>query len=457
MKKLGLLTIILIALAGNLFGQTPTTEKGWFEQGFNQRKEYKFAESVTSFTECLRINPNSAPCYTMRAQSYWNLNKHDLAIMDFDKSIQINPNNAQLYFNRGEYHFSWRTVAGRADLAMTDLNNAIRIKPDFADAFSIRAQLFLFKKDVDSAITDLNRAIGLNPKFAAFYQLRAKANCQKGNLRFANQDEGKVKELGGSVDNFCIAQGKTIPSYDQIQISLVSLGTKDAAWEIINEMLPKYPEYYLLYAERARLYNREGKRAEARKDIARSFELNPDNTEAKLVLETIELDEKLSQSTNSNTTKTVPVKPVVKVPTKRENAEKIADKAESLLNEGAGLLEQGKVTDAEAKLKLAFPEINKAAEADETYAKPQVLLGMYYFLFSMSPNTKNVSQMRSLAIIAYDKAVKLDANNSRAYFGKGLIFEMSGNKSEAKSNYQKALQVDPNESAAKEGLKRVGN
>lgn len=162
MKKLGLLTTILLVFTNIFYGQTPTTEKDWFTLGFNQREEYKFKESIISFTECLKINPKSAPCYGMRAMSYWNLSKYDLAKQDFDTAIQINPNNYLVYFYRGEFRYAFRSK-GEIDLAIADFTKSIQLKPDYAPAYFARGESYKYKNDKNAAIADFTKTLELDP------------------------------------------------------------------------------------------------------------------------------------------------------------------------------------------------------------------------------------------------------------------------------------------------------
>lgn len=452
MKKLGLSAIILVSLACISFGQTPTTAKEWYELGYKQFSNLEAGKAVQSFAECIRLNAKATPCYHYRALANGSLarggfplsdeeggwiitdtEKLLLSIRDLDWLIQNDPNNTQFLSLRGASHFWLRKLAGRTDLALADFNKIIQIKPDDANTYINRAKLNLFKNDLEAVISDTSKAIQLNPKSSVAFEIRAAANCRKGDVELANRDEEKERELASSPKKVCYARGKTFSDEDWRRIKLSN------KIEVLSELAAKYPDSYSVYLQRGKIQFEQKNLAEAKKDIQRALELNPSNAEAKEVLSKI------------NALQPKAVDP------KRSNSQKLADKAETILNDGASLLENGKVTDAEIKLKAAFAEITKAIEADETYSKPNQLLGFYYFVNSMSPNDKNPSLTRGLAIVAFNKAISLDPKNAAAVAGLGVVFEVSGKRAEAKIQYQKALQINPNEFAAKEGLKRVGN
>lgn len=452
MQKLGLLIIILVALVSISFGQTPTTAKDWYELGYKQFSNLEAQKAVQSFAECIRLNSKATPCYHYRAlansslamggfplsdeEGGWIIVDTDkllLSIKDLDWLIQNDPTNTEFLSLRGSSHFWLRKMAGRVELAMADFNKVIQINPDAANTYANRAKLHLFKNDLESAVSDANKVIQLNPKSSTAFEIRATVNCRKGNVELANTDEEKERELGFTVEKVCYAIGKTFSDADWRKIKWSS------KIEGFDELAAKYPDSYLLFLQRGKLQIEKKNLAEAKKDIQKALELNSTNAEAKELLRKI------------NALQPKPAE------LKRANAIKQTDKAESILNEGADLLQNGKIIEAEAKMKAAFTEINKAIESDETYSKPQQLLGLYYFLNSMSPNDKNPNLTRGLAIVAFNKAISLDPKNAAAVAGLGVVFEISGKKAEAKAQYQKALQINPNESAAKEGLKRVGN
>ena len=55
------------------------------------------------------------------------------------------------------------------DSALADLDEAIRLDPDYACAYTNRGRIFAFKREVDRAMADYDRAIGIDPGFALAY------------------------------------------------------------------------------------------------------------------------------------------------------------------------------------------------------------------------------------------------------------------------------------------------
>jgi tetratricopeptide (TPR) repeat protein len=114
--------------------------------------------------------------------AYADIKNWDLAIADLDEAIRLAPKNADYIFGRGFVNI----LKGDYDRAIADLTEAIRLDPTRADAWSMRAVAFSkagderilpFKKkaDYDLAIADDNEAIRLRPDKASYYIDRGNA------------------------------------------------------------------------------------------------------------------------------------------------------------------------------------------------------------------------------------------------------------------------------------------
>lgn len=99
--------------------------------------------------------------------------------------------NAEAYFNR-----AWESnhYYSQYDLAIADYNHAIKINPQYDDAYYERGNVYFDRangtaffekfehrvKDYDLAIADYNRAIAVNPRHAHAYYFKAMACENKG-------------------------------------------------------------------------------------------------------------------------------------------------------------------------------------------------------------------------------------------------------------------------------------
>ena len=82
---------------------------------------------------------------------------------------------AAAYCNRGH----GLTEQRQLELALNDLDEALKLDPDYPCAYSNRGRVYAFKRDPDRAIADYDQALKLDPNFALAYNNRAMAWLDK--------------------------------------------------------------------------------------------------------------------------------------------------------------------------------------------------------------------------------------------------------------------------------------
>ena len=96
------------------------------------------------------------------------------AIKLYTFAIETNPDHPDLYqanFNRGQAFAAMEKL----DEARADFTEAIRLKPDFKEAYKMRGILNLRTKRYDDAVYDFSRAISLDQKDPYVYANRGTA------------------------------------------------------------------------------------------------------------------------------------------------------------------------------------------------------------------------------------------------------------------------------------------
>jgi tetratricopeptide (TPR) repeat protein len=134
----------------------------------------------------LRDSHNSA-AYALRGTIRMTSGDRTGALLDMNRAIELAPNVPGIeivHTNRA--NLLW--LEGRPREAMTDVERALKLKPDFALALNVRARLKNDLGDLDGALQDLDRAIQLEPKLMPAYLARAGVNVQAGRLPEALSD-----------------------------------------------------------------------------------------------------------------------------------------------------------------------------------------------------------------------------------------------------------------------------
>ena len=97
-----------------------------------------------------------------RGNAYYSKGEDDRAISDFDEAIRLRPRFAIAYNNRGVVY----RKQGKYELAISDFDRAIKLNPKYAKAYLNRGLAYSNKGDYELVIPDLDKAIQLNPSNA---------------------------------------------------------------------------------------------------------------------------------------------------------------------------------------------------------------------------------------------------------------------------------------------------
>ena len=134
---------------------------------------------------------NAAVAYYDRGTAYDDKNQLDRAIADYSQAIRIKPDYANAFRNRGRAY--GRT--GHYDNAIADLDRAIKLDPNDVGAYSNRGFAYYYKGLYDRAIRDENRAIRLAPGDAISYFVRGLAKQKSGDQAGSDADIVKARQL----------------------------------------------------------------------------------------------------------------------------------------------------------------------------------------------------------------------------------------------------------------------
>ena len=130
--------------------------------------------------------PDSAEAYLVRGDQYAGRKQYVLAIEDYNQAIKLKPDYAEAYNNRG-YSYYYGSDAN-LDQAIADYSKAIELRPDYAYAYNNRGAAFMANGFPDKAISDLNQALQLKSGFPQAYSNRGNTYLRKGQIILAISD-----------------------------------------------------------------------------------------------------------------------------------------------------------------------------------------------------------------------------------------------------------------------------
>lgn len=172
------------------FEGTMGAEELWFLLGVSERSP---RDRIESLTRALLQRPHYPLAYVMRGRNRDLVEDDGGALADFNAAIRIRPDFAEAWHYRG--CLQWWAFKD-ADAAIRDFTEAIRLDPDNDTAWWMRGHVYHNgKKDPDTALPDYDEAIRINPDHYWAYLDRGLLREQTGDEEGAIQDYGEMIRL----------------------------------------------------------------------------------------------------------------------------------------------------------------------------------------------------------------------------------------------------------------------
>lgn len=163
----------------------------YFRSGVTARQQGQYSEAIQDFNKAIKLEPDYAKAYYLRAAAYYSKRKHDLAIEDSTKAIELKPDYAKAYLARTAAYYS----KGEYDYAIQDSTKAIELNPDYANAYLARGHVYRNLGEYDHAIQDYTKAMELNPDYANAYYFRGLSYSSQGEHDYAIANFTKAIKL----------------------------------------------------------------------------------------------------------------------------------------------------------------------------------------------------------------------------------------------------------------------
>jgi len=141
-----------------------------------------------------------------RSFVYDRKGEYDKAISDCNEAIRLKPDDAYAFSGRGFAYAS----KGEYDKAISDCNKAIRLKPDDAYAFDNRGIAYANKGEYDKAISDYDEAIRLKPDDADALEYRANVQVDRHEYDRAIADADEAIRLDLKLPNPHAARSRAL-------------------------------------------------------------------------------------------------------------------------------------------------------------------------------------------------------------------------------------------------------
>lgn len=155
---------------------------------YSQTDSVNFKEAFISYSQTLKLDTTNSELYVKRGLIKASLRLYSGKIV-YDKP------NASYAERKQTVYVNSELLKGDFG-AIADFTKAIKINPNYFEAYYHRAMSFYFLNQYNNAIADFTRAIKINDKYAEAYYYRGLTKGVNNNMGGACLDFIKASDLG---------------------------------------------------------------------------------------------------------------------------------------------------------------------------------------------------------------------------------------------------------------------
>lgn len=176
----------------------PNDWEGWYHLGRTKYNENRFAEAISAFQQCLKLNPQNVQAEDNLGLSLAGLGRNDDAVAAYHQAIAWQARS--LAKNPGPYIDlgSLLMDENRANDSIPFLLQAIEIAPDEWRAHELLATAYTRGEEFGRAQTELEKAIELSPQTASLHCMLAPIYRKQGLAEKAKAEYDHCAEFSSS-------------------------------------------------------------------------------------------------------------------------------------------------------------------------------------------------------------------------------------------------------------------
>ena len=163
--------------------------------------------------------------------------QREQALESFNDALRLNPQFVQAYVARGKLY----AELGQHESALVDLNFALRLQPTHAEAFAYRGYALLSLGQAQKALPDLDMALRIDPSYARVHFLRGQAMQILGDEPAAGVSIAMARRLDPTLDISQVVTARADGAMAEVGVQLAG-GSSPQRTPVMSELMPEHPE-----------------------------------------------------------------------------------------------------------------------------------------------------------------------------------------------------------------------
>jgi len=391
------------------------------EEFFNQGLKCEAKDNdcqVSNYTKAINLHLNTKAVYQKRAAAYLGREDFEKAIADLTKVIELDPNDANGFKDRAKAFLGIRRNSQNIQNAIKDFSSAIDLEPKDAEAYGIRGEAYAGLGLSEKANADFEKALSLKPA-------DAQVLLNQGKFYFNSNDLDKAVELFSKV----IQLVPSAEAYEKRGIAYLRQKKIDAALQDITQAVALDVKRSKLFSEIEDYFERTGQMDDALRVYDRMILKDSKSPELFYKRALIHFQKKDYKSVTLDLSKAL------------ELNDKYAKAYELKCNV------EFKFEDYET----AYDDCSKAIVLDQTL--DEAFLNRYKSaeLLEMTPDPKDLGTGLANTLTNANKILERNPRDYSALMKRASYFSLIHNFQAALSDYNKAIEVEPNSAEAYSG------
>lgn len=258
--------VLSIQYFNQIIALRPSLYRPWQMRGVAKYYLEDFAGAEQDATQAISLNPYVDGIFELRAISRIQQKNYADAADDYTKAIALNPTQQNYWFNRAICLLNMKEY-DRA-LLQTDTINQRWAK--FVNGYSLKAEIYLAKKDTLEAARWIDRSLELDPYDGNIWLTRASINLARKEWAQADTCLSRAIHL----------KPKHVPSYINRALARLNINNLRGAMSDYDTALDLDPNNFLAHYNRGLMRMELGADNDAIEDFDYVIEMEPDNVMA---------------------------------------------------------------------------------------------------------------------------------------------------------------------------------
>lgn len=141
----------------------PKNDKMWRASAYGSRAEVNLAlldtiKALDDLAQAIKINPDEARSFHSRGQIYYEMKNYDLSDADYRHNVELDPGDVTGYMGQGRN----ARDRGRWADAVAFFDRAVRLDPEFSQAYAFRAEVYIKQNLWAQATDDIVKALDID-------------------------------------------------------------------------------------------------------------------------------------------------------------------------------------------------------------------------------------------------------------------------------------------------------